>query len=117
MATDVRASGALHTAVLGWKVPEPEEEWGGYVTAEADGHMVAGLGPVQAGARAARTLCIATDDAEGMVAKAPEHGGSVLGPVMDVGPLGRMTCLADPDGATFLVMTLDPVQATPDRSG
>jgi predicted enzyme related to lactoylglutathione lyase len=25
MATDVRASGAFYTAVLGWKVPEPEE--------------------------------------------------------------------------------------------
>jgi predicted enzyme related to lactoylglutathione lyase len=34
MATDVRASGAFYSAVLGWTVPEPEEQWGGYVTAE-----------------------------------------------------------------------------------
>jgi predicted enzyme related to lactoylglutathione lyase len=81
MATDVRASGSFSTAVLGWTVPEPEEQWGGYVTAEADGQVVAGIGPVQEGARTAWTLYLATDDAEGLVAAAPEHGGTVLGPV------------------------------------
>jgi predicted enzyme related to lactoylglutathione lyase len=101
MATDVRASGTFYTAVLGWKVPEPEEQWGGYVTAEADGQMVGGIGLVQQGARAAWTLYLATDDAEGVGARAAEHGGSVLAPVMDVGPLGRMAILVDPSGAVF----------------
>ena len=101
MATDVRASGAFYSAVFGWTVPEPEDQWGGYVTAEQDGQMVAGIGPVQEGAPAAWTLYFATDDAEGLVARAPEHGGSVLGPVIDVGPLGRMAILADPSGAVF----------------
>ena len=101
MATDVLASGAFYSAVLGWQVPEPEAQWGGYVTAEADGQMVAGIGPVQDGARAAWTLYLATDDAEGVVARAQEQGGAVLGPVMEVGPLGRMAILTDPSGAVF----------------
>ena len=101
MATDVRKSGAFYTAVLGWAVPEPEEQWGGYVTAEAAGQMVAGIGPVQEGTRAAWTLYLATDDAEDVVARAPEHGGTVVGPVTDVGPLGRMAILSDPSGAVF----------------
>jgi hypothetical protein len=101
MATDVRASGAFYAAVLGWTVPEPEEQWGGYVTAEAGGRSVAGIGPVQQGAPAAWTLYLATDDVEGLVARAPEHGGTVLGPVMDVGDVGRMAVLADPSGAAF----------------
>jgi predicted enzyme related to lactoylglutathione lyase len=101
MATDVRASGAFYSAVLGWTVPEPEEQWGGYVTAEVGGNVVAGIGPVQQGARAAWTLYLATDDAEGVVATASEHGGTVLGPVMDVADLGRMAILTDPAGAVF----------------
>ena len=100
-AKDVRATGAFYTAVLGWQVPEPEEQWGGYVTAEVDGQAVAGIGPVQGDAPAAWTPYLATDDVEGLVARAPEHGGSVLAPVMDVGPLGRMAILADPSGAVF----------------
>ena len=101
MATDVRASGAFYTAVLGWTVPEPEEQWGGYVTAEADGRMAAGIGPLQDGSPAAWTLYLATDDVEGLTSRAAEHGGTVLAPVMDVGPLGRMAILADPSGAPF----------------
>ena len=100
-ATDVRASGAFYTAVLGWAVPEPDEQWGGYVTAEADGRMAAGIGPLQDGGPAAWTLYLATDDVEGLTARAAEHGGTVLAPVMDVGPLGRMAVLADPSGAPF----------------
>ena len=99
-ATDVRASGAFYSAVLGWTVPEPEEQWGGYVTAEAGGHMVAGIGPLQDGP-AAWTPYLATDDVEGLAARAPEHGGTVLAPVMDVGPMGRMAILSDPSGAAF----------------
>ena len=99
-ATDVRASGAFYGAVLGWEVPEPDEQWGGYVTAAKDGQVVAGIGPLQEG-RPAWTLYLATDDVEGLAARAAEHGGTVLAPVMDVGPLGRMAILADPSGAAF----------------
>jgi hypothetical protein len=99
-ATDVRASGAFYSAVLGWTVPEPEEQWGGYVTAEVDGQMVAGIGPLQGGP-AAWTPYLATADVDGVAARAQEHGGTVLAPVMDVGPLGRMAVLADPSGAAF----------------
>lgn len=100
-ASDVRASGAFYTAVLGWSVPEPEEQWGGYVTAEADGRAAAGIGPLDAGSSASWTVYLATDDVEGLVARAAEQGGTVLAPVMDVGPLGRMAVLADPSGAAF----------------
>jgi predicted enzyme related to lactoylglutathione lyase len=100
-ATDVRASGAFYTAVLGWTVPEPDEQWGGYVTAEVDGRAVAGIGPVDEGGRPAWTVYLATDDAEGLAARAAEHGGTALTPVIDVGPMGRMAILADPSGASF----------------
>lgn len=62
--------------------------------------MVAGIGPLQGGP-AAWTVYLASDDVEGLAARAPEHGGTVLAPVMDVGDLGRMAILADPSGAAF----------------
>ena len=99
-ATDVRASGAFYTAVLGWTVPEPDEQWGGYVTAATGGRMVAGIGPLQGGP-AAWTLYLATDDVDGVVAA----GGRArrLGPRAGHGRrrLGRMAILADPSGAVF----------------
>ncbi len=81
MATDVRASGAFYTAVLGWTVPEPDEQWGGYVVAEVDGQMVAGIGPVQEGAP--RRLDALPRDRRRRAPRArrlAEHGGTVLAP-------------------------------------
>jgi predicted enzyme related to lactoylglutathione lyase len=40
----------------------------------------------------------------------------VLSPAKDT-QFGRMAWLADPDGAAFTVMSYDPSQPGPDRSG
>ena len=101
MVPDVVAAGAFYAAVLGWEVPEPDEQYGGYVVAHRGGHAVAGIGPEQPGARTAWTLYFASDDADGTTAAVEEAGGSVLAPPMDVGPLGRMAVAADPAGAVF----------------
>ena len=101
MASDVVVSSAFYTAVLGWTVPEPDEQQGGYVVAEVDGQAVAGIGPEQAGARQAWTLYFATDDADATAAAITAHGGTVLLPPDDVGPLGRISIAVDPAGAYF----------------
>ena len=100
-ATDVRASSAFYRAVFGWEIPEPDEQWGGYVTAEARGAMAAGIGPVDEGGRPSWTLYFAADDAQALVDRAGESGGTALTPVIDVGALGRMAILTDPSGARF----------------
>lgn len=101
MVPDVREATAFYSAVLGWTVPEPDEEWGGYVVAHVDGAATAGLGPQEAGARTAWTLYFATDDAD-LTAKAiTAAGGTVQREPVDVGPLGRMCLATDPSGATF----------------
>ncbi len=64
MAPDVAAAGRFYAAVLGWTVPEPEEQWGGYVVANVDGAAAAGIGPLQPDAPPAWTLYFATDDAD-----------------------------------------------------
>ncbi|WP_299040174.1 VOC family protein [uncultured Pseudokineococcus sp.] len=105
-ARDVRAASAFYAAVLGWDVSAPgegsDEEYGGYVIASARGAAAAGIGPrTQPDSPSAWTLYLATDDVEATAAAVPEHGGVVLLPPGDVGPLGRMAVAADPAGAVF----------------
>ena len=101
MVPDVQAAGAFYAAVLGWEVPAPDEEHGGYVVAHRGGHAVAGIGPDQPGARTAWTLYLATDDADATTATAEQYGATVLSAPDDVGPLGRMALLTDPAGTRF----------------
>ena len=101
MASDVEASGRFYAAVLGWTVPEPDEQYGGYVVAHVDGAAAAGIGPEQPGARAAWTVYFASDNADATLAAVEEAGGTVLLPAGDVGPLGRMGIGLDPSGAAF----------------
>lgn len=101
MAPDVAAAGRFYAAVLGWTVPEPDEQWGGYVVASVGGAAAAGIGPVQPGARSAWTMYFASDDVDGHAVTTRAAGGKVLADPTDVGPLGRMAILSDPTGAVF----------------
>lgn len=101
MASDVAASSAFYTAVLGWEVPAPDDAYGGYVVAHVGGAATAGIGPTREGARTAWTLYFATDDAEATAAAVREHGGTVVAPPADVMDLGRMAIVSDPAGAVF----------------
>lgn len=101
MVPDVPAASRFYEAVLGWTVPEPDEQWGGYVVAHVAGAATAGIGPEQPGARTAWTLYFATDDADATAKAATDAGGTVLAAPTDVGPLGRMAVCVDPSGAPF----------------
>ena len=102
MAPDVGKAQAFYAAVLGWTFQEDTEgEYGGYVIAMVNDAAAAGIGPQREGAPAAWTLYLASDDADKTAAAVTEHGGSVLLPPDDVGPLGRMFIAADPTGAVF----------------
>lgn len=57
----------------------------------------------------AHWLCyFAVPDADAAVSAATEHGGSVLGEVIDTS-YGRMATIVDPNGARFAVMGMGPV--------
>lgn len=57
--------------------------------------------PQQQGSPNAWTLYFASDDADATAAAITDHGGTVLVPPGDVGPLGRMLIATDPTGASF----------------
>lgn len=102
MVPDVAVASRFYEAVLGWSVPEPDEQYGGYVVAERDGGVVAGLGPhLEPHQRVGWTLYFATDDADATAAAVTAAGGEVLRGPAPVGPLGRMVIARDPAGAMF----------------
>jgi len=98
---DVRASSSFYSTLLGWHVAEPDEQYGGYVVADVAGAAAAGIGPEQPGAPTAWTVYLATDDAEATAARVTAHGGTVVVPPLEVGPMGRMAVASDPSGAFF----------------
>ena len=99
---EVDAAAAFYAELLGWDVPEADEEMGGYRVATLDGKAVAGLSPMQeTPGPGFWTTYVNVDDADATCARASEAGGAVLMPAMDVMDLGRMAILTDPAGAAF----------------
>lgn len=97
--TDPERSRAFYTALLGWTVEDPNPEFGGYANFRKDGVLAAGVFPSQDGAQSVWSTYLATDDADKTLAAVAAHGGqSVFGP-HQVGDLGRMAGITDPDGA------------------
>jgi predicted enzyme related to lactoylglutathione lyase len=100
-APDVAVATAFYADVVGWTFPDTDGEFDGYLMAEAGGAAAAGIGPQQEGAPPGWTLYLASDDVDKTAAAVTEHGGTVLVPPGNVGPLGRMIAAADPTGAVF----------------
>src|SRR3954452_22433255 len=99
---DVAVAKDFYAAVLGWAFQDSGEEYGGYAIAQAGGAAAAGVGPPQQPATpAAWTLYMASEDVEATATSIAEHGGTLLLPPGDVGPMGRLCVAADPSGAVF----------------
>jgi uncharacterized protein len=89
--------------LFGWTVEDPGEEYGGYFNFLKDGVHVAG-GMRNDGASGVPDLWsvyLATDDADGVVARTVAAGGEIMVPAMDVMALGRMAVMTDVGGAVI----------------
>ena len=100
---DVAAAQRFYADVLGWSFQEDDDErYGGYTVALVGGNAAAGIGPqYQEGMPPAWPLYFASDDADATAAAVEKHGGTIVFPPDDVGPLGRMVVGTDPTGAPF----------------
>ncbi len=102
--SNIDASRAFYSALFGWNVPPPNEQFGGYTMMDLDGALIAGAmpkGPDEAGMPDAWTIYLASDDAAASVEAAKAAGGAILLDAMDVADFGRMAIVADPAGAVF----------------
>ena len=98
---DIDKAVAFYSTLLGWDIPEANEEMGGYRLSTLDGKAVAGLSAMQETPHPYWTTYISVDDIEATSAAATQAGGSVLLPAMDVMDLGKMAIIADPVGAAL----------------
>jgi len=100
---DPEGSRSFYSNLFGWHAePNPDPQYGGYVVATLDGKDVAGIGPkMMAEAPTAWLIYIGTSDANALAEAVTAAGGTVVAPVMDVGPQGRMAVFQDPSGAVI----------------
>lgn len=97
MVNDVDQALGFYAEVLGWTAGERSgPEYGGYAMWFGDGVPTAGVGPVNGAAPPAWAVYLATADLDATLAATTAAGGQILAPAMQIGPLGRMSVIADP---------------------
>jgi uncharacterized protein len=111
LTTDVPASKAFYGAVFGWGAVTHGDGPGAYTEWQVGGRSIGGMmeKPPQMSAEVPPNWSVYftvanTDDA---VAHVTDLGGSVVSPPMDIEP-GRFAIVADPLGAVFNVIALNP---------
>ncbi len=103
--SDVESAKRFYCSLFGWEsVDIPTPMGPAYTMLRKDGQLVAGLGPqppgmAEAGVPSTWNSYLIVDDADDVLDRAAEAGGSVVMPVMDVMTEGRMAMIADPSGA------------------
>jgi len=103
ITTDPGAA-AFYQTVVGLTTSKMDMGAGEYTLFEANGQMVGGTtAPQMPGTPNHWHVYFAVADADATAAKATELGGSVLAEPFDT-PVGRMTVIADPQGAVFTIM-------------
>ena len=103
MTSDTDRSRAFYCQLFGWTAEEPAEEFGGYFNFAKDGVRIAGCMANRPGSGVPDvwSVYLATDDARKTVDATVAHGGQILVSAMDVGDLGTMAVVSDPDGAAI----------------
>jgi len=108
LSSDKPAAVAFYGAVFDWRRRE-DPDWGEYLGLGEAGNEIAGA--TQMGEEfppevpSHWQVCFLVDDADAFAARAEALGGTPHGPVEDAPMGGRRISLADPQGASFLVMS------------
>ena len=108
-AADPQAAGDFYGSLFGWKRNDEDMgEHGVYTQFTRDGKITGAMHKLTAEQKAQNVpphwgLYITVADADSATKKAAELGGQVLMGPMDVFDAGRMSVLADPQGATFCI--------------
>jgi predicted enzyme related to lactoylglutathione lyase len=111
---DIDAAEAFYTKVFDWTYQVDDND---YVAVSNQDRMQAGMmaiqeswGPVPPN----WSTYFMVEDVEASAAKAAELGGTVMGPPMAAGEMGRFAIVQDPQGAVFTIMEFSgPVDEPP----
>ena len=110
---DIEGSKRFYGELFGWTTSPMNVDGGEYTLWHLkDGEApIGGLHGVGPGELASRWgVSFAVDDTDAAVSRCEELGGSVAMPAFD-SSIGRIAVLADPQGASFAVITLSPSEA------
>lgn len=99
--TDVEEAKGFYASLFGWEYREADTGSDVYAMAYRNGHVAAGIGPLQGGGAPSWTSYFAVDDADQAAHAIEDHGGRLLMAPADVSDAGRMAIGTDPAGAVF----------------
>ena len=119
MTTDAEGAKAFYDAVVGWNVGEGSPEFKGYrMIGRSDGKLAGGILPIddemaQHGTRTGWLGYIHVADVDQSVAAIEAAGGKTWMGATDIGSVGRVALVTDPQGAPFYVMKPNPPAGDP----
>jgi uncharacterized protein len=119
LTSDPDAAAKFYGAVVGWTVADSQMPGMDYRILNVGGVPIGGLmalppGAAESGMRPAWLGYISVADVDASVAAIRAAGGAEHMPAMDVPDVGRFAMVADPQGATFYLMT--PASSEPSTS-
>ena len=129
MTTDSKAAEAFYRGVLGWSAQDMNGPHGTYTILSASEIPVGGMMAMPpdacaAGARPGWGGYVAVHDVDDYAARVTQAGGSVLRGPADIPGIARFAVVADPHGATFMLIKgfsdeppKVPAPATPGHTG
>jgi predicted enzyme related to lactoylglutathione lyase len=111
LSRDFEGSKAFYAAVFGYEYADMSGNGFSYATFKVDGRDVGGIGDLHAGVPAntpaAWRVYFGTADTDASVARVQANGGSVIREPVDH-PYGRMSTVADNQGAAFSLLAVTP---------
>jgi len=107
MSRDFEGSKAFYTAVFGYEYRDMSRDGLSYATFKVDGRDVGGIGDLHAGVPASTPaswrMYFGAVDTDASVVRVQANGGSVIREPIDH-PYGRMSTVADDQGAVFTLL-------------
>ena len=108
LTPDIPKAAAFYNKVLGWTANKFEGDMD-YTEFKLEGESLAGaMNPPMPGIPPVWTIYFNVDDTDATVAKAKSLGATVFAEPTDIPP-GRFAVLADPQGAMFNVIKMNPM--------
>src|SRR5437773_94042 len=107
LTSDIKSARTFYTGLFGWKLKESPEYTEVHVGDRPTGGMMQ-LSPEMKGMKPLWWPYFAVSDVDGSTKKVSSLGGKVHRPGTDIPKVGRFAVVADPQGASFNLITLSP---------
>lgn len=109
MTTDVAGAKAFYSELFNWTLKDANMEGIDYTLVSAGGQEVGGIMPmpteIPAGTPPHWGAYVTVNDVDAKAKQAESLGGKVLLPAHDIPEIGRFCVIADPQGATLMIIS------------